>query len=114
VTQVVHADVKKACLDRTPEQALAQRALEDPGEDRDDIDPHGRRLARPGPCASARGDAHSGAVNPGISRTTIRFASMSTSRITSLSTGRSVSTPSSSTPDQTAFAAGWITSRSAP
>jgi len=114
VTQVVHAHVQQTGLDRPPEQALAKWALEDPGEDRDDVDPHHRRLARPSNgCHEARG-GHSGVVRPGISRTTIRFASRSTSTITSLSTGTRVSTPSSSMADQTSFAAVWITSRTVP
>ena len=37
-----------------PEPALAKWALEDPWEDRDDVDPHHRRLARPSTGATRR------------------------------------------------------------
>ena len=46
VADVVDVDLEDAGTDRSPEEAFAERALEDGGEDREDVDAHRWRLAR--------------------------------------------------------------------
>src|SRR5919204_268534 len=54
LAQVVDPDVEEAGLDRPAQQALAERRLDDRGEDREDVDAPGPRLT----LAWSGGPAH--------------------------------------------------------
>src|SRR5206468_8130946 len=74
VADVGHPDVHELLADRPAEEALAQRTVEEGGEERQDVD----------------AERH-GVVMPGISWTTTRRSARSTDAITSRSAGMSSS-----------------------
>jgi hypothetical protein len=44
IPQVVHPNDEEPAVDRATQEALGEGRLQDPGEDRDDVDQHGARL----------------------------------------------------------------------